>query len=64
MNMYGNQESPSMNTKEAAFVLGCSEKHVRDLCDRGELKAIKLGKLWHINRSDLYSKLGIVEGVR
>ncbi len=60
---YLEKESPTMGTPEAAYLLNCSEKHVRDLCERGDIKAVKLGKLWHINRADLYERLGIEGGM-
>jgi excisionase family DNA binding protein len=60
---YLDQQSPSIGTKEAAHILDCSEKHVRDMCKRGDIKAVKLGKLWHINRADLYERLGIEGGM-
>lgn len=58
---YLGKESPTMGTPEAAFLLNCSEKHVRDLCARGDIKAVRIGKLWHINRADLCKRLGIEE---
>lgn len=54
--------SPMIGTPEAARLIGCSEKHVRTLCMRGELKGVKLGKCWHVNRQHLMEKLGLTEG--
>lgn len=50
-----------MGTKEAARLIGCSGKHVRALCMRGELKAVRLGKCWHVNRAALMERLGLSE---
>lgn len=59
---YEGQEPPMMDTKEAAFLLNCSVKHVRDMCERGELKAVRVGKLWRINRAQVYELAGIDAG--
>lgn len=36
-----------------AMLLGCSLNLVYKLCDEGEIKAFKVGKLWRIKREDL-----------
>lgn len=56
---FEGQESPTMDTKEAAWLLSCSVKHVRDLCERGDLRAVRVGKLWRINRAQVYALAGI-----
>ena len=53
------QEPPTMDTNEAAWLLSCSVKHIRDLCERGELKAARVGKLWRINRAQVYELAGV-----
>lgn len=45
--------------KVAAAILGVSEKHARDLCARGEIPAVKLGSLWHINTAAFLKQLGL-----
>jgi len=42
-----------LNIKETAEYLNCSEKTVRNLIDRGELKAYKVGNRWRIKKEDL-----------
>lgn len=56
---FEGQEPPTMDTKEAAWLLSCSVKHVRDLCERGDLRAVRVGKLWRINRAQVYALAGI-----
>lgn len=56
---FEGQEPPTMDTKEAAWLLSCSVKHVRDLCERGDLRAVRVGKLWRINRAQVYELAGI-----
>ncbi len=56
------QEPPTMDTKEAAWLLSCSVKHVRDLCESGDLKAARVGKLWRINRAQVYALAGVEGG--
>ena len=46
---------------EAARLIGCTPKHVRELCMRGEIEGVRLGKCWHINRAALLERLGITE---
>ena len=54
-------QGPMMSANEAARLIGCSGKHVRALYMRGELRGVKLGKCWHINRQALMERLGITE---
>lgn len=42
-----------ITTEQAANELGYSERHVRRLCDEGQLIAIKVGTLWLIEISSL-----------
>ena len=59
---FEGQEPPTMDTKEAAWLLSCSVKHVRDLCESGDLKAARVGKLWRINRAQVYALAGVEGG--
>lgn len=38
--------------KQAAAMYGVSEAHIRNLCARGELDCMKLGKLWRIRHEE------------
>jgi len=44
LNLYG----PTLKTADVASVLHCHPAHVRQLCQRGELPAIRIGGRWHI----------------
>ena len=59
--MRGNQTGPMIGTPEAARLIGCTPKHVRELCMRGELEGVRLGKCWHVNRAALMERLGLTE---
>lgn len=37
-----------LTTRQAAELYGVSERHVRNLCKRGELPCMRLGKLWRV----------------
>ena len=36
------------STKEYAEALRCSDRHVRNLCARGEVRHMRIGKLWRV----------------
>ena len=57
-----NQAGPMIGTPEAARLIGCAAKHVRALCMRGEIEAVRLGKCWHVNRAALLDRLGLTDG--
>lgn len=57
--MHETKQGPLMGTKEAALIIGCSQKHVCELCERGEVKAVRLGRCWHVNRAALVEQLGL-----
>lgn len=42
-----------ITTKEAAQILGMPLRTVQDLCKRGQIKAIKLGKNYRIDKRSL-----------
>lgn len=48
-----------MTPRQAAAVLNVSGRHVLRLCERGELRAVKLGKVWRINRDALAKSCGL-----
>ena len=54
--------APLMRTREAAALgIGC-ERTVRRMCERGQIKAAKVGGRWHIDRAALMATLGIERG--
>lgn len=42
----------------AADVLGCTDQHVRDLCRRGELVAVRKGRRWYIDADSVRRRAG------
>lgn len=52
-----------LNVKQAAELLNVSDKHVRDLCAAGKIKAVLVGHAWRVGRDALLEQFGIV-GVR
>lgn len=48
-----------LSVRQAAGVLNVSGRHVMRLCERGELKAVKLGRVWRINRDALAKSCGL-----
>lgn len=59
MTNYG--KNAFMNTAETAELCRCSESHVRAMCQRGELPAVRFGGRWLVKRRELESMLGISE---
>jgi excisionase family DNA binding protein len=49
-----------LSTAEAAEELGVSEDTVRRMCERGELRAYRVGRAWKIRREDLDAYLAAV----
>ena len=50
---------PLATVRQVARACSVSERHVLRLCERGELKAVRLGKVWRINRDALAATLGV-----
>lgn len=48
-----------LSSKEAAGVLGVSERTVTRMCEQGKLKAVKVMSLWRINRDALLDFAGL-----
>lgn len=46
-----------LTPEEAAVILRVTPKTVRDWLNKGELKGVKVGKLWRIKESDLRALL-------
>ena len=39
-----------LTTRQYAELYGISERHVRNLCARGEVECMRLGKLWRVKK--------------
>lgn len=48
-----------VGTAEAAIITGLSRRTVARMCGRGDVKAVKMGRAWLINRSALMAALGL-----
>jgi excisionase family DNA binding protein len=48
-------------TAQAARALGVSERLVRSMCARGEVRAVKCGRVWRVNMGELYAAVGLEE---
>lgn len=56
------EESLMLNPKEAAALIGCTPSGVIKWVKGGELRGVKIGARWYVNREALYERLGL-EGV-
>ena len=48
-----------LSARQAAEVLQVTPRMVTDLCARGKLKAVRVGKLWRVNRDALLDFAGL-----
>lgn len=48
-----------LSSKEAAGILGVSDRTVTRMCEQGKLKAVKVMSLWRINRDALLDFAGL-----
>lgn len=48
-----------LSTKQAAEVLNVSTRAVTDLCKKGRVKSVRIGKLWRVNRDALLDFAGL-----
>lgn len=48
-----------LDTRQAAQVLNVTPRMVTDLCKKGRIKAVRLGKLWRVNRDALLDFAGL-----
>lgn len=49
-----------LSTETARQLLNCSDRYVRTLCESGGVKAVKLGRVWRVNRDSLLEFCGLV----
>ena len=42
-----------IGTMEAAKIIGCHQDHIKRLARQGVIKAVKVGKSWLFNKSDI-----------
>ncbi len=41
-----------LTVQEACSIARVSEAHIRGLCAKGKIRAVKVGQVWRINRAD------------
>ena len=39
-----------LDVETARQVPGCSDRYMRTLCESGQVRAVKLGRVWRVNR--------------
>lgn len=49
----------SVDTREAAAILGCGTTTVRNLIERGDIRTVRLGRLVRIPRSEIIRLLDV-----
>lgn len=50
-----------LDSKQAARLLNVSERTVTRLCNRGKIRARRVGRLWRINRDALLEDTGLID---
>ena len=50
---------PMITTKTASALLAMTDRKIRDMCVKGEVKAVKVGSDWRINTAAFLSQFGI-----
>lgn len=54
-----NLMNRTVTAKEAAEFLGICDRTVRSMCERGEMRAVKCGRVWRINLTETVKALGL-----
>ncbi len=50
---------PLIKSKTAASLIDCSTRKLRDMCAKGEVKAVRVGSDWRVNTAALLEQFGI-----
>lgn len=54
------KEGPALTPCEPwAKVAGCSVRTIQNLCARGDLRAVRVGRLWRVNRDAALKYFGL-----
>lgn len=51
--------APLLTTAEAAAILRVVPRMITKMCNAGDLKAVRVGNRWRINRDALLTKAGL-----
>lgn len=54
-----NSDALVLTVKQAATLLGCGERSICRMCERGQIKAVKVMTAWRINKAALLEYIGI-----
>lgn len=49
-----------IDANQAARIASTSAKCIRDRCKDGTIKAVKVGRVWRINRDEFLKQLGLL----
>ena len=50
---------PMIRTDTAASLLDVTARKIRDMCTKGEIKAVKVGSDWRINTAAFLAQFGL-----
>lgn len=60
VDYFNSHQMPALlDSKQAAQLLNVSERTVTRLCNRGKIRARRVGRLWRINRDALFEYAGL-----
>lgn len=48
-----------LDVETARQVPGCSDRYMRTLCESGQVRAVKMGRVWRVNRDSLLAFCGL-----
>ena len=52
-------DSSFLDAKQCADIAGISARYVYKLCEKGEIKAVRIGNVWRINKTAFMEKMGL-----
>ena len=48
-----------LDIETAKRIPGCSDRYIRKLCEDGTIRAVKMGRVWRVNRDSLLEFCGL-----
>lgn len=58
--MEGKASAAFLTTQQVASHMGVTKQTVRNMCESGQLRAVRIGKVWRINRAAFEATYGQV----
>ncbi len=58
----GQRLRPLESTATIAKISGRTARGIRKMCERGDLKATKMGKVWAVNTKAFLLQFGLIDG--